>query len=233
MNDESVRRSVPSLQVMLHRMFETQPRLPPGTALTIGIACLVAVAFPVTWSFVRYLGTMAHEGSHAVVGSLYGRKIEGIRLHLKDATGSTDAPGEGGNVPILFIGYFGPSLLGLGAAKLIAMGHSVAVLWLTLALLALLLAQMRNVIGMLLIVVAGYVIYIFARYGTVARETLAAYGIAWLLLLVGIRTVLHRWGGSGDGQGLKAWSGSSQEVFSQIWLVGALFALFLGTRMLM
>lgn len=225
--------SGPPLQEMVHRIAETQPRLPAGAALTIGIAALIIVMFPVTWSFVRYFGTMAHEGSHALVGSLTGLKISGIELNLKDATGATGTVGSGSRIPTLFIGYVGPSAFGLAAAKLISMGHIVAVLWLTLGLLVLLLAQIRNVIGILLIGLTGYVIYIFARYGTISRETLAAYGIAWLLLLIGVRTVLYRWNNSDDGGKLQAWSGSPQVVFSRIWLVGALLALFLGTRLLM
>src|SRR5215469_16078049 len=182
--------SAPTLQEMVHRIGQTQPRLPFGSSLGIGLAALIAVNFPGTWTFIRYFGTMAHEGSHAVMGSLMGFKIKGIWLKMKDADGRTEAPGIARNVPSLLIGYLGPSAFGLAAAKLISMGHSVAVLWLALALLVLLVANVRNVFGIAAIVIAGYVIYVFARYGTVANQTLAAYGIAWLLLMTGVRVVL-------------------------------------------
>lgn len=233
MNETALGLSGPSLQQMFHRMFEIQPRLPAGTALTIGIAALITVMFPVTWSFVRYFGTMAHEGSHAVVGSLTGQKITGIELNLNGATGGTDLLGPGPKILAGIAGYLGPSAFGLGAAKLISAGHSDAVLWLSLGLLFLLLAQIRNIIGILLIVVAGYVIFIFARYGTISRQTMAAYGIAWLLLLSGVRWVLLHWDKARDGKILQGTTGSEPVVFARIWLVGTLFALFLGTRLLM
>ena len=72
--------SGPSLQEMVNRIGQTQPRLPFGTALGIGLTALAAVAFPGTWMFIRYFTTMAHEGSHAVVGSLQGFKITGVEL---------------------------------------------------------------------------------------------------------------------------------------------------------
>jgi peptidase M50B-like protein len=225
--------SAPTLQEMVRRIGETQPRLPAGTSLGIGLAALVVVAFPVTWTFIRYFDTMAHEGSHAVMGSLMGFKIKGVWVKMKDADGKTEAPGIGGNVPSLLIGYLGPSVFGLAAAKLISIGHSVAVLWLALALLFLLLANVRNVFGIAAIVIAGYVIYIFARYGTVAHQTLAAYGIAWLLLLAGARTVLLHWAGADDAKLLSGKTSVMPVVFARTWLVGALFAVFLGARLMM
>lgn len=233
MSGKDLAMSPPPLQEMVQRIGQIQPRLPAGTALGIGLACLIVVAFPVTWSFIRYFNTMAHEGSHAVTRSLLGFTIAGVWLWAKDANGLT-APKE--RVPSVasgLIGYLGPSLFGLAAAKLISIGHSVAVLWLTLALLVLLVAQVRNVFGIFVVVVAGYVVYVFARYGTVARETMAAYGIAWLLLLSGVKVVAMHWDGAGDAENLKAQTDIMPVVFARMWMVGSLFALFLGTRLMM
>src|SRR5262249_22508687 len=76
-------------------------------------------------------------------------------------------------------------------------------------------------------------IYIFARYGTVANQTLGAYGIAWLLLLSGVRVVLKRWDDSDDGDKLSKLTDVTSLSFSKIWLVVALFAVFLGARLMM
>jgi hypothetical protein len=225
--------SAPTLQEMVQRIGETQPRLPFGTSLGIGLAALVVVAFPVTWTFIRYFGTMAHEGSHVVMGSLMGFKIKGVRLNMKNGTGATEAPGIGANVPSLLIGYVGPSAFGLLAAWLISIGHIIAVLWLALALLFLLLANVRNVFGILIVVAAGYVIYIFARYGTIRHQAVGAYGVAWLLLLSGVRVVLDYWDDSDDGSKLSKLTDIKSLSFSKLWLVGALFAVFLGARLMM
>jgi hypothetical protein len=219
---------------MAQRIGEKQPPLPAASALGIGLACLLVVMFPVTWMFVRYLDTMAHEGSHGVMGSLSGGKVSGIWLWWKDANGLTVSRGiQGKGVPVLLVGYVGPSAFGLAAAKLISIGHSVAVLWLSLALLVLLLAFVRNVFGIAAIVISGYVIYVFARYGSVSHETMAAYGIAWLLLLGGVRSVLMHWAGAGDAGSLEGKTQIRTVVFARFWLVGTLFALFLGTRLMM
>jgi peptidase M50B-like protein len=221
------------LQEMVHRIGQIQPRLPAGTALGIGLAALAAVGFPGTWMFIRYFTTMAHEGSHVVVRSLQGFKITGVDLKMKDANGETRSDPIRPSVPSSLVGYVGPSAFGLLAAWLISIGHSVAVLWLALAMLFLLLANVRNPFGIAVVVIAGYVIYIFARYGTVRHETLAAYGIAWLLLLSGIRDVAAHWAGAVDAHNLQAQTQIMSVVFARIWMVGALFALFLGTRLMM
>ena len=221
------------LQDMMSRIGERQPALSAGTSLGIGLAALVVVSFPVTWTFIRYFTTMAHEGSHAIMGSLTGFKITGVRLNMKDATGATEVLGSGRGIPSLLIGYFGPSLFGLAAAKLISAGHIVAVLWLAMVLLVLLLGNVQNVFGILTIVVAGYVIYVFARYGTVRNEVLAAYGIAWLLLLSGVRVVLMHWDKASDGLKLSKLTQIMPVVFARIWLLGALYAVFLGARLMM
>ena len=221
------------LQDVVARVGDIQPRLPAGTSLGIGLAALVVVIFPVTWMFVRYLDTMAHEGSHAIVYSVLGFRITGVWLRLKDADGATRAEGTGRAIPSGLVGYLGPSLFGLGAAKLIAIGHSVAVLWLALGLLGLLLAFVRNVFGILITALAGFVIFDFARYGTVAHETMAAYGIAWLLLLTGVRVVLTHWNEAGDAKILQSQTQIVPVVFARIWLVGTILALILGAKLMM
>jgi hypothetical protein len=226
-------RPAPPFQEVVERIGQIQRPLPAGTALGIGLAALVAVAFPVTWMFVRYLNTMAHEGTHAAMLSTQGFKVTGVWLHWKDADGATGLHGSGRGVLSIFVGYLGPSLFGLGAAKLISIGHSVAVLWLTLALLVLLLAMVRNPFGILAIVIAGLVIYDFARYGTVGHAMLAAYGIAWILLFSGIRVVLEHWDDAYDASLLEWRTQVVPVTWARIWLVGAIFALLLGARLMM
>ncbi len=126
-----------------------------------------------------------------------------------------------------------PSLFGLAAARLISVRHPVAVLWLALALLVLLLAIARNVFGILAIGITGLVIYCFARYWTVTDATIAAYGLAWLLLFSGIRVILDHWDDAGDAQILQQHTRTVPVAFARIWLAGAVFALILGGRLMM
>jgi len=111
------------------------------------------------------------------------------------------------------------------------------VLWLSLVLLVILLALVKNVFGLVVIPIAGFVIYDFARYGTVTHQTMAAYGIAWLLLFSGVRTVLLHWPTKdtrpGERRPLEQLTKIVPESFAATWLVGAIFAVFLGGRLMM
>ena len=107
------------------------------TAAAVGLLALGVVTADAGWRFVRHGTVMAHEGAHAVIGSLLFRGVFGIYLN-SDASGGTWVGGGGclGSILVSFAGYVGPSLFGLGAARLIQAGHGPAVLWVALVLLA-------------------------------------------------------------------------------------------------
>jgi hypothetical protein len=129
---------------MLQGMGTTQTPLPGSEAALIGLVSLVVVMVRVLWPLAEHFNAMAHEGAHAITGSVLGFPVEGIRLN-RDATGGTsyrvNVIGLRGIVTG-FVGYVGPSAFGLGTAKLITVGHSVDVLWLTAVFLVLLLVNL-------------------------------------------------------------------------------------------
>jgi peptidase M50B-like protein len=181
----------------------TQTPLSGSAAAVVGLAAFGLVASDIGWQFIRYGTVMAHEGAHAVLDSLLFREFDGIKLSLKDASGATGRKKDGGflgSVILAFIGYVGPSLFGLGAARLIQTGHIVAVLWVTLFLLVLLAAGLRWSFGVITVPLAGGLVYVVGRYPPVAVQIVAAYAIAWLLLLSGVRGILVRGTGSMTGQ---------------------------------
>ena len=90
-----------------------------------------------------------------------------------------------------------------------------------------------DVFGMLAIGIAGLVLYDVAKYGTVTHATMAAYGIAWLLLFSGVRVILDHWDDAGDARALHGRTQIMPVTFARIWLVGAVFALLLGARFMM
>ncbi len=55
-------------------------------AAAVGLVAFAVVVMSVGWRVVRHGTVMAHEGAHAVLGSLLFRKVSGIELH-RDATG--------------------------------------------------------------------------------------------------------------------------------------------------
>jgi hypothetical protein len=137
--------------------------------------------------------TISHEGGHALLAVLTGRRLMGVRLHA-DTSGVTLSHGRPtgpGMVAMLAAGYLAPAVAGLGAALLLAGGHSLALLWLAVGWLALMLLQIRNAYGLLVLVVCGGAAALVSWYlpGTVV--SLLAYLLTWLLLVAAPKPVLE------------------------------------------
>jgi hypothetical protein len=223
----------PTLQAALSRIGETQPPLPVAVSVVVGLAALAAVGVQEFWLVTRHVNTIAHEGAHALVGSAVGRKIQGVRLR-PNADGETKTGGgkAPGNVTIGVAGYLGPSAFGLGAAKMIQLGHSDAVLWLTLLLLAALLLMLRNTFGFVPVVATGLVLYIVARYSSEGTATVVAYGVGWFLLLAGVRGVLDHGIGAQDAGALAGITKIRPGIWVWLWLILTFAALGVGGTML-
>jgi hypothetical protein len=211
----------------------TQVPLSGAAAALTGLAAFGAVAFEASWLIVRHVTVMAHEGAHAMVASLLFRKLGGIRLN-SDATGGTTHAGGGalGSIVIKFAGYVGPSLYGLGAAKLIESGHVVTVLWIALFLFAVLLIQLRMSFGFITVILAGGLVFLVGRYTPVPVQIAAAYALTWLLLLSGVRRILEVNVGSADGRQLRTMTGIPRFLWFLLWLAGTLTAVAVGGKWL-
>ena len=120
------------------RVSGSQP-LPPAWVIGLtGLLALCVVLNSQSWRLAGKVITIAHEGGHALVSVLSGRRLDGIRLH-SDSSGVTYSRGRRtgpGLVLTAAAGYVMPSLLGAGAALLLAERHLTAMLWLALVLLA-------------------------------------------------------------------------------------------------
>lgn len=168
---------------------------PAPTAVVVGtaIVALILVTVRPLWSKTRHVVTQAHEGSHALVAFLMGRKLSGIRLH-SDTSGvmvSSGNPRGPGMVATTFAGYTGPAVLGFAAATLLTVDRPAAVLWSILAALAVLLLLIRNVFGFVSVVIAGALVGAAAYLGDPVVRYTAAYLITWVLLLGATRPVLE------------------------------------------
>src|ERR1019366_1388535 len=139
------------------RVSGSQP-LPPAWVVGLtGLAALIVVLNTGSWRLAGKVITIAHEGGHALVSLLSGRRLDGIRLHA-DSSGVTYSRGKRtgpGLVLTAAAGYIMPSLLGAGAAALLAQRHLTAMLWLALVLLAATFLAVRNVFGALAVLVTG------------------------------------------------------------------------------
>lgn len=168
-----------------------------------------------------------------MLGSLLFRKVSGIELH-GDATGGTDMNQGGclGGIFAGFAGYAGPSLFGLGAARLIQLGHAVAVLWVALVLLGILLAVLNWSYGMFTVILTGVLVYVVGRYTPLGAPIVGAYAITWLLLLSAVRRVLEIGVVSDDGAKLSGLTHLPRLVWFLLWLAATLGAVAVGGKML-
>src|SRR5581483_10209540 len=126
---------------------------PPDWWLVIlsGIVALLAVLYSPVWRVARNVVTIAHEGGHALVALVTGRKLDGIKLH-SDTSGVTVSRGKPHGPGMVFTamaGYVTPPLLGLAFAALLSDNRITLMLWASLALLLGMLINIRNAYGAL------------------------------------------------------------------------------------
>lgn len=167
---------------------------PPATMvlLTAGVALLVVLLRPV-WRPARNVITIVHEAGHGLVAVLVGRRLSGIRLH-SDTSGVTVSRGkpEGpGMVLTSLAGYVAPSLLGLGFAALLAANRTNVVIVICAILLFGVLVMVRNLYGVLLVVVTGLLLFAVSWFAPDGVQAAFAYLIAWFLLFGGVRPVFE------------------------------------------
>jgi len=161
-------------------------------ALTAAVAFVVVASHRV-WQVSRNVVTLAHEGGHAVVSIASGRRLDGIRLH-SDTSGVTSSRGKPygpGLILTTAAGYVFPSLLGLGAAWLLAVRHATFLLWLVLLLLAAAFIAIRNAYGFLAVLATAVVVFAVSRFASLRAQELFAYLFAWFLLFGGVRPIFE------------------------------------------
>lgn len=226
------------LSELWSRVTATTPVPDASFLFTIGLTALAAVVF--AWPVVRMLVTVCHEAGHAIVATLAGRSLEGIRLH-SDTSGLTLTRGKPtgpGMVFTVLAGYPAASLIGLLAAAIAGTGHAIAMLFVLLVLLALMLLKIRNLYGALVVTVLGCVLGFAVWYAPEQLLVSFAYWLAWLLLLAGPRPVIElamrrRRSSGSDAAQLARLTRLPQLFWIFLWLAGTLAALALGVTMML
>lgn len=165
-----------------------------AAALTTPVVAAAAVAamllVVVAGGAVAALDTIVHEGGHMVVGFLTGSRIVSFELSSGDeAVTRMSARGWGpGRILTTAAGYTAPPLLGLGGAGLLAAGRAWPLLWLAVALLALLWVKARGEwTGFVVALLAAAIGYV-ALYGSPLLQASFAAGLVFLLLISGVRS---------------------------------------------
>jgi hypothetical protein len=223
------------------RVTGTQPDPPWWLVVLAGVIALLAVGHPAAWRVARNVVTIAHEGGHALIALLFGRKLDGIRLH-SDTSGVTVSRGRptgAGMVFTAFAGYTTPPLLGLAFALLLSDGRITLMLWASLALLGAMLIMIRNAYGVLTVVGTGAIIFAVSWLGDTEIQAGFAYLAAWFLLLAGARPVIElqrmrarHQAPRSDADQLAHLTGVPGLAWVGVFAVIALLALIAGARLL-
>jgi len=240
------------LERLWDRVSGSQP-LPP--AWVVGLTAVIALAVVLntgSWRLTGKVITIAHEGGHALVSVLSGRRLDGIRLH-SDSSGVTYSRGRRtgpGLVLTAAAGYVMPSLLGAGAAWLLAERHLTAMLWLALVLLAATFLAIRNMFGALAVLATAGGVFAVSYYASPGVQAGFGYLAVWFLLFGGLRPVVElargatgssgrrqRWqyrsrlGGS-DADQLARLTGAPAGLWITLFMLVALGALVVGVVLL-
>lgn len=182
---------IDALTDLWDRLFGAQPDPPHTLVLVTGVLALLVVATRLPWRIARNAVTIAHEGGHALVAVLTGRRLTGIRLH-SDTSGltlSAGRPSGPGMVFTLLAGYLAPSLLGVAGAWVLGGNRITLLLWIVVALLVAMLVMIRNAFGVVSVVVTGAVVFGVSWFAPAGVQAAFAYTGVWFLLFGGVRPV--------------------------------------------
>lgn len=185
--------SIEGMADFWERLFGAQPDPPPLLVVLTGLVALLVVVTRLPWRIARNAITIAHEGGHALVAVLTGRKLHGIRLH-SDTSGLTLSAGRPtgpGMVLTLLAGYLAPPLVGLGGAWLLAGNRITLLLWIAVLLLLAMLVMIRNLYGALTLVIVGGAVLAVSWYASPQVQAAFAWTGVWFLLLGGVRPVVE------------------------------------------
>jgi hypothetical protein len=239
------------LSRLWERIYSSQPLPPAWVVAVTGVAALLIVVNTESWRVAGKVITIAHEGGHALASVLSGRRLDGIRLHT-DSSGVTYSRGRRrgpGLVATAAAGYVTPSLLGAGAAALLAARHQTAMLWVSLVLLAATFLAVRNAFGAVAVLATAAAVFAVSYFASAAVQAGFAYLAAWFLLLGGLRPVLElprrrpsrpgrpsrasRPGrGPSDADQLARLTGVARGVWVTLFVLVSLAALAVGARLL-
>lgn len=203
----------------------------PSLLLAVG-SLILGLAASVLWTITGHLILIAHEGSHALFGSLTGGPVTSMTLRM-NGNGLTQvrAPNK-----LLFwvSGYLGPSLFGLTGATALAHGaNPEAVLWVAFILMVLTFIQVRNFFGFFIVSLYGALFFVLARYGAPDVRALSAYTLVWFLLLGGVLQNALTKIRIGDASDLKSLTMLPIGFWTMLWWMANTAALIYGGGVLL
>jgi hypothetical protein len=185
--------SIAGVTDLWDKLLSAQPDPPGLLVLLTALVGLLAVAVRPVWRIARNAVTIAHEGGHALIALLTGRKLRGIRLEF-DTSGLTLSAGRPTGPGMMFTllgGYIAPSLIGVLGAWLLGGNRITLLLWLTVVLLLLMLINIRNFFGVVSLLITGAIVFAVSWFASAQVQAVFAYAGVWFLLFGGVRPVFE------------------------------------------
>ena len=173
------------------------PQASPALAQVVValVAGVLAAAWPGRWVWprLRMLVTIVHEGGHALVGVLFGRRLTAIRLN-HDSSGVTETWGRArglGVVATTFAGYPFPAFVAAVLLRAAVSGWSRTAAAAIALVLLVMLAFARNVRGVLVLLLAVAAAAAAARWLASAPLTIILCLLSGVWLAGAGRTLLE------------------------------------------
>jgi hypothetical protein len=144
------------------------------------------------WVLTSAAVVIAHEGGHAMAASAVGIRVFDIKIHRYGGVTHVDPNiTEAKAFVVGLCGYAGPPVLGVAGAILLSTGRVLAVLWLSLVMLACVLWLARDWYSRIATALLGGLILLVLRYTGHGVQTFFAYTWIWFLLIGGLRNVFE------------------------------------------
>ena len=165
----------------------TEPVDVSTTVLVVVI--LVAAVFSIpraTWQWFGLFTTLVHELGHAVAAILTGRFVHGIRIR-RNHSGDAMSSGSGAAVLSGVMGYPAPAVVGALQVWAVFEGYAAIALFVGGVVLVLTILVIRNLFGVLVVVVSAGVSAALWCWATPEVQSYALLVIGLMLLVGSVR----------------------------------------------
>ena len=164
----------------------------PVVAVAI-VAVAVLLALPRSvWQYFGLFITLVHELGHAVAALLTGRVVSGIRVH-RNQSGTTHSSGKNGFSGVFsgFFGYPAPAVVGGALVWSVFNGFTRPALAIGAVILVLTLVFIRNLFGVLVVVVSAAGSVLLVLYAPINVQGYAMLVLGTALLVGAARAYLN------------------------------------------
>jgi hypothetical protein len=156
----------------------------------VAVAALLSIP-RVTWQWFGLFATLVHELGHAFAAILSGRVVHGIRIR-RNHSGDAMSSGRGafGTVLSGVFGYPAPAIVGAALIWSVFAGYTALALAVGGVILILTVLVIRNLFGVLVVLVSAGVAVLLWFYATPEVQGYALLGLGVALLVGSVRGLL-------------------------------------------